>query len=167
MPLSVCCASSVILMAVGERLNAGTQHPHPASPHRTAHTMTSDMARVFHSVEAVAAARTLTLYSTAIVSSITTRCTHLSIFTQLISILSPQCNTSPALVSQSPCDVPWSRSRSDLESLFLPACSCPCISRQSTGYLLDGFLSPRYSAAVNQPDPSKLPGILTVVTKLP
>jgi hypothetical protein len=57
-----------------------THHPHAASPERTAHTMTSAMARVFHPVEAVANSRTLTLYSTPIVSTITTRCTHLSIF---------------------------------------------------------------------------------------
>jgi hypothetical protein len=154
MPLSVCCASSVSLMAVGERLNAGTQHPHAASPDRTAHTMTSAMATVFHPVGAVANTRTLTLDSTAIVSSITTRCTRLSIFSLPVSFLSPQCNTYPAFVSQSPGDLPWSRSTSDLprvrkQRLSFPACLCPCIGVQLTGYLLDRFLSLQYSAAVN------------------
>jgi hypothetical protein len=97
-------------MAVREPLNAGTQHPHAASPDRTAHTMTSAMATVFHPVGAVANTRTLTLYSTAIVSTITTRCTHLSIFSLPVSFLSLQGNTYPAFVSPSPGDLPWSRS---------------------------------------------------------
>jgi hypothetical protein len=159
MPLSLCCASSVSLMAVGERLNAGTQHPHAASPVRTAHTMTSAVATVFHLLGAVASTRTLTLDSTPIVSGITTRCTHLSIFSLPVSFLSPQGNTYPAFVSPAPGDLPWSRSTSDLprvrkERLSFPACSCPCIGGQSTGYLLDRFLSLRYLAAVNQLGPS-------------